>query len=205
VTPADAPGRKRQLLVLSVGVSDAALQRIGLVMVSGAQLDHRRMTLLHTAAEVPVSDSAMWRRARLTRELKKTYAEEPLNRLLPRLTDWLVEVNALLDIRDRYAHSITYYQVDGLGNAGSFSLHPKTGDVLPVVDEPELDEEILGFAEAGDRGAQLEIEAGILLDGGAAAHDRVLDRRRDFDRRTAAMRAETAALMAEADSPEDDG
>jgi hypothetical protein len=76
-------------------------------MVFGAQLDHRRMTLLHTAAEIPISDSARWKRRQLTEELRKAYEQEPLNRLRPRLTDWLAEVDALLGIRDRYAHSTT--------------------------------------------------------------------------------------------------
>jgi len=119
--------RRRRLLIVSVGVSDEALKRIGLVMVMGAGLDHKRMTLLERADDVPVLMSARFSRKHLTQEITSVYSRPPFDRLADRVEAWQSEVLELLQIRDRYAHSVTYYQVRGDGSAGSFSHHPKTG------------------------------------------------------------------------------
>jgi hypothetical protein len=183
------PGRLRGI---SVGVSNEALQRIGLVMVLAAQLDHRRMTLRERAAGVPVEVSAAFDSKKIKNRLKDAYERTPLDRVKGSLDDWLAEVDDLLVVRHRYAHSVTYYQVDGLANSGSYRLHPRTGEVSPVVNEPELDDEIHRFAAAGSVGSTLDIETGILLEGGTEAYERHLAAHREFE-------ASSARLMADDD------
>jgi hypothetical protein len=174
---------KRRLLGISVGVSDEALKRIGLVMVLGASLDHQRMTLLERAEDVPVLTSAGWSRMALTKAITTVYSRSPFDRLADRVDAWLKDVAELLDTRDRYAHSVTYYQTWGDGRAGSFSHHPKTGAITPVVDEPELDDEIMRFADADSVGSALEIETMILRGrDGLQAHDEHLRRQEEYRR-----------------------
>ena len=125
---AKSEGVGPRLLSVSVGVSDEALQRIGLVMVMAAGLDYRRMTLLERAVDVSVKTSASWNRRTLKKEVKKAFSQSPFDRLLERVQTWLSEVDKLLELRDKYAHSVTYYEVRGDGSAGSFSHHPKSGE-----------------------------------------------------------------------------
>jgi hypothetical protein len=74
-----------------------------------------------------------------------------------------------------------------VGTAGSFTHHPKSGQTTPLVDEPELDEEILRLSDASSVGSRLEIETGILRDGGVAAHDAHLNAQREYAERVAEM------------------
>jgi hypothetical protein len=168
-------------LGVSVGVSDQALQRIGLVMVVAAGLDYRRMKILERAVDVPVRTSAGWTRKTLTREIKDAFSQPPLDRLLSRVQDWLSEVDELFQVRDRYAHSITYYEVRGDGTAGSHTHHPKLQLTTPVVDEPELDDEILRLSDASSIGSRLEIETILLREDGVAAHDAHLKAHQDLE------------------------
>jgi hypothetical protein len=173
---------RRELREIYVGVSDEALKRIGLVMVLGAGLDHDRMTLLERAGDVPVLESARFKRDELTREIAKVYSRPPLDRLADRVEAWQSDVRELLQIRDRYAHSVTYYEVRGDGSAGSFSHHPKTGAITAVVDEPELDDEVWRFTEVGSIGVDLDIETGILRERGAQEYDAYLRSKRESER-----------------------
>ena len=60
--------------MISVGVPNEILRDIGLVMVMVAQVDHRRMTLLHKVADIPVEESAAYRRsADLTKTIKQRF------------------------------------------------------------------------------------------------------------------------------------
>lgn len=156
-------------------------------MVMAARLDHQRMTILERAADVPVKTSASWPRDRLKEQINDAFSQPPLDRLLRRVQDWLSEVDELFRLRDRYAHSITYYEVRGDGTAGSFTHHPKSGRTIPVVNEPELDDEIRRLSDAGFIGSGLEIEIMILREDGAAAHDAHLKVHQDYEERVAEM------------------
>jgi hypothetical protein len=78
-----------------------------------AGLDHQRMKILKRAVDVPVKTSADWPRKKLTREIKDAISQPPLDRLSSRFDDWLSEVDELLRLRDRYAHSRTFYEMRG--------------------------------------------------------------------------------------------
>jgi hypothetical protein len=148
------PRRRLAVTGVSVGDSDQALQRIGLVIVMAAGLDHQRMKILKRAVDVPVKTSADWPRKKLTRGIKDAFSQPPLDRLSSRIDDWLSEVDELLRLRDRYAHSRTFYEMRGDGTAGSFTHHPKSGQTTPLVDEPELDDEILRLSDASSVGSR---------------------------------------------------
>lgn len=162
---------RRKLIGMSLGVSDVTLTNIGRVVVLAATLDYRRMRLLEVTSSVPVAESAGWGRERLKDEIRASFGTPPMDRLSGRIKAWLAEVDNLLNLRDRYAHSITYHEVRGDGTSGSYIKHPKTGVVTAEPDAAAWEKLVMRMSDASFDGVGLDIEAGILRNHGAAAHD----------------------------------
>jgi hypothetical protein len=156
---------------MSLGVTDETLTNIGRVVVMGAKLDYQRMKLLEVVADVPIADSARWDRKRLKDEIRDSFDRSPLDRLSERVGAWLTEVDNLLDLRDRYAHSITYHEVRGDGTRGSYISHPKTGIIRPEPNAAAWEALVLRLSDALSVGVTLDIEARILRHQGVEAHD----------------------------------
>jgi hypothetical protein len=183
--------------MISVGVPDEILRDIGLVMVMAAQLDHRRMTLLHKVADIPVEESAAYRRSSdLTKAIKEQFSVDPLMLMKPRVDAWLGEVTTAFEIRNRYAHSITYFEARGDGTSGSYIRHLRSSEAQPVVDATALQADIERIHRAGSVGVRLELDAMVLRQGGADAY---YARLREYDRLEAQM-----AKAVEWPAPEDE-
>ena len=67
-----------------------------------------------------------------------------------------------------------------MGALDRFLIIPRRGQ--PVVDEPELDDEVLRFSDAGPAGVALDIETLILRESGPQAHDEHLRAHREYER-----------------------
>lgn len=156
---------KKAVLGRFVGVPDETLKQIGMVIVMAARLDHQRMEMLEVTAGVSVEEASKLRREALTKELKDSVKNKPLNRLETKLHDWLREVNDLLEIRDWLAHSETYYQVWGDGRRGHFMMRPRTGQVRPAFTLEKLEQVIDRLDDATSEGVRLVLDLGTL------AHD----------------------------------
>jgi hypothetical protein len=184
---------KRTVIGRFVGPHDETLKQIGMVIVMAARLDHQRMQILEITAGVPVGDSGSLRRAVLTARLKDSVRGEPLNRLEPKLNEWLREVNDLLDIRDWLAHSETYHQVWGDGQRGHFMMRPKTGQVRPAFTLEKLEQVVDRLDDASSDGWRLVMDLGTLAHD-EAAYDANLKVREQVEAGWAEMNAEAARL-----------
>jgi hypothetical protein len=172
-----------------------------MVIVLAAQLDGMRIRLASVVTGRTEREVAKLGRDQLDKEIKSALEIEPFDRIRDATAGWLHDCRNLFDQRDALAHSTTFYEVRGDGQAGLYQERAKEGQRREQWSVDKY-EQVIGLLDSTNQlGSEIAIQGEILAFSGAEAHANHLRQREEYQRRLSQLHGEELSDERDATGP----